>query len=168
MTGLYHDYREEFIRFAHRYSDNDTLLEDTFQDALIAVYENAVAGKLDELRSSLKTYLFSTGKFMLFKHFRDAKKEILSEKDYVFDREEQAVMIDVIEDGGPDEHQRLLAAQFEKLGEKCRDILELFYLDGLTLDEITEVQGYDSKNVAKSQKSRCLKTLRDLIHKNNG
>ena len=45
-------------------------IEDIFQDALIALYENAQNGKLDTIKSSLKTYLFSISKFMLFKKFK--------------------------------------------------------------------------------------------------
>lgn len=162
LKDVYREYRTEFFRFALRYTKSDNILEDIFQDAIIAVYENALAGKLDNLKSTLKTYLFSTGKFMLFKKFRDTK-EVATDEGYIFDQKETAVMEDVYEDEGPNEHQKKLAAHFKKLGNKCREILELFYLQGLNLDEIVSVQGYENKNVVKSQKSRCLKTLKTLI-----
>ena len=162
LKNIYRQYRTEFFRFAHRYTSDETTLEDIFQDAIIVVYENALAGKLDKLKSSVKTYLFSTGKFMLFKEFRD-KKEYSTDESYLFDHYEQAVIEDVFEDEGPDERQKQLAAHFKKLGDKCREILELFYLQGLKLDEIVTVQGYENKNVAKSQKSRCLKRLKELV-----
>jgi len=38
----------------------------------------------------------------------------------------------------------------------------------MKLDEIMSTQGYENKNVVKSQKSRCLKSLKDLILNNNG
>jgi RNA polymerase sigma factor (sigma-70 family) len=162
LKNVYRKYKTEFFRFAHRYGTDETTLEDIFQDAIIAVYENALSGKLDNLKSSVKTYLFSTGKFMLFKKFRD-RKEFTTDESYPFDNNEQMVIDNVFEDDGPDERQRKLAAHFKKLGDKCREILILFYLQGLKLDEIVTVQGYENKNVAKSQKSRCLKTLRELV-----
>lgn len=162
LKDVYREYKAEFFRFASRYTKADDTLEDIFQDAIIAVYENALAGKLDNLKSSLKTYLFSTGKFMLFKKFRDTK-EVATDENYIFDQKETAVMADVYEDGGPDEYQKKLTANFKKLGDKCREILELFYLQGMKLDEIVRVQGYENKNVVKSQKSRCLKMLKTLI-----
>jgi len=162
LKDVYRQYKTEFFRFASRYSKDTVLLEDIFQDAIIAVYENVLAGKLDDLKSSLKTYLFSTGKFMIFKKFRDTK-EVATEENYIFDRKETAVMEDVYEDEGPNENQKKLIESFKKLGDKCREILELFYLQGLKLEEIMSVQGYENKNVAKSQKSRCLKTLRELV-----
>ncbi len=162
LKDVYRQYKTEFFRFASRYTKADDTLEDIFQDAIIAVYENALAGKLDNLKSSLKTYLFSTGKFMLFKKFRDTK-EVATDENYIFDQKEAAVMEDIYEDEGPDEYQKKLVANFKKLGDKCREILELFYLQGLKLDEIMTFQGYENKNVVKSQKSRCLKTLKTLI-----
>ena len=167
LKDVYREYKSEFFRFASRYTKADDTLEDIFQDAIIALYENALAGKLDHLNGSLKTYLFSTGKFMLFKKFRDTK-EIATEETYVFDQKEKAVIDDVYEDEGPSEYQKKMVENFKKLGDKCREILELFYLQGLKLEEIMIVQGYDNKNVVKSQKSRCLKSLKELIQDNEG
>lgn len=168
LTSVYQGYKDEFFKFMSRYNAEENTLEDIFQDALIVLYENAQAGKLDQLKSTLKTYLFGTGKFMLFKHFRGSKKEVFTDEDYVFDNYEQTVIEDVYEDEGSNDYQKQLVANFKKLGEKCREILELFYLQGMTLDEITQTQGYGNKDVAKSQKSRCLKSLKQLIGKNNG
>lgn len=168
LTGVYRGYKNEFFKFMSRYNAKENTLEDIFQDALIVLYENAQAGKLDQLKSTLKTYLFATGKFMLFKHFRDSKKEVYTDESYVFDNYEHAVIEDVYEDEGPNDYQKLLIANFKKLGDKCREILELFYLQGLKLQEIVNIQGYENKNVVKSQKSRCLKSLKELIMRNDG
>ena len=168
LKTVYLDYKTEFLKFMSRYNVNKEVLEDIFQDALIALFENAQAGKLDALKSTVKTYLFGIGKFMLFKHFRKSKREIPTENAYVFDQYEQAAIEDVFEDEGLNDYQAKLVANFKKLGDKCREILELFYLRGMKLDEITQIQGYDNKNVAKSQKSRCLKSLKELIGKNDG
>lgn len=168
LKGIYMEYRTAFFKFASRYNAGAHLLEDIFQDALIVVYENAQKGKLDHLKGSLKTYLFSTGKFMLFKHFRDNKKEVFTDEASLFDQQDQSTMEEVRQTDDMSTRQKMLILSFKKLGDKCREILELFYLNGLSLDEITMVQGYDNKNVAKSQKSRCLKTLKELIRKKDG
>lgn len=167
LKTVYIDYKTEFFKFMLRYNADTDVLEDIFQDALIVLYENAQAGKLDALKSTLKTYLFSTGKFMLFKYFRDGRKEVPTEEAYIFNKYEQAVIKDVCEDDGMNAYQTKLVANFKKLGDKCREILELFYLQEMKLDEITLTQGYENKDVAKSQKSRCLKSLRQLIEKND-
>ena len=168
LKKVYLDYKNEFFKFCSRYEKSNVVLEDTFQDAIIALYENAIAGKLDHINSSVKTYLFGIGKFMIFKRFRDHKKEISTDDNYIFDQREKQTFTEIIEDEGPNQFQRQLVDNFKKLGNKCREILELFYLQGLKLEEIMEVQGYENKNVVKSQKSRCLKTLKELISKSDG
>ena len=168
LKTVYLDYKTEFLKFMSRYDATDDVLEDIFQDAIIVLYENAQTGKLDTLKSSLKTYLFGTGKFMLFKYFRNAKKEVPTEKTLLFDHYEQSVIEDVSDDEGMNDYQAKLIANFKKLSKKCQEILELFYIQGMKLDEITLAQGYDNKDVAKSQKSRCLKSLRKLIANSNG
>ena len=165
LKTVYLDYKAAFLKFMSRYNANNEILEDIFQDAIIVLYENAQSGKLDTLKSTVKTYLFATGKFILFKHFRDSKKEVPTEETFLFDTYEQTVIHDVYEDENMTDYQSKLVANFKKLGDKCRKILELFYLQGMKLDEITLEQGYENKDVAKSQKSRCLKSLKQLIAK---
>ena len=58
---------------------------------------------------------------------------------------------------------QILRKSLPKLGEKCQEILNLFYFKEYNLDEITKLMKYDNKNVAKSQKSRCIKQLKDII-----
>jgi len=168
FKNIYLDYKTEYLNFMVRYNADTNVLDDIFQDALIVLFENAQAGKLDSLKSSVKTYLFGIGKFMLFKHFRDSKKEVPTEDTYLFDTYEQKVIEDVQEDKGLNDYQEKLVSNFKKLGDKCRQILELFYVQGMKLDEITQIQGYENKDVTKSQKSRCLKSLKQLIAHNNG
>jgi len=59
--------------------------------------------------------------------------------------------------------QLLVQGAMNALGSKCKDIITLFYLRGFNIEEITEYLGYSSKDVVKSQKSRCLKTLKERI-----
>ncbi|WP_396177320.1 RNA polymerase sigma factor [Flavobacterium sp.] len=56
----------------------------------------------------------------------------------------------------------MLQNGFKKLGEQCRKVLHLFYYEEKKLDEIQSLLGYTNKDVLKSQKSRCLKQLKEL------
>ncbi len=61
--------------------------------------------------------------------------------------------------------QKLLKKYFETLGEQCQKLLTMFYYRGLSIKEIIAEGGYNNANVVKSQKSRCLKTLKERILK---
>jgi RNA polymerase sigma factor (sigma-70 family) len=58
--------------------------------------------------------------------------------------------------------KRILAA-FQLLNEKCRQILELFYVDNKSMKEISEIMHFASSNVSKTTKNRCLKKWRSHI-----
>jgi len=64
--------------------------------------------------------------------------------------------------------QRLLKKYYDQLGDRCKSILNLFYYQGYDLDEIRVILNYSNKKVLKSQKSRCLKQLKDLVNKHYG
>jgi RNA polymerase sigma-70 factor (ECF subfamily) len=57
-----------------------------------------------------------------------------------------------------------LKKYFDALGEKCQKILTLFYYQQYNIKEIMAEGNYNSENVVKSQKSRCLKTLKEAIN----
>ncbi len=60
--------------------------------------------------------------------------------------------------------QRQLQTAFKSLGAQCKTLLNLFYMRGFTLDEIVVELNYNTKDVAKSQKSRCLRSLKKIIN----
>src|SRR5690606_27383478 len=62
--------------------------------------------------------------------------------------------------------QLVLKKAFGSLGEQFKKLLELYYYEGLTIDEIQNYLGYSSKDVLKSQKTRCLKQLKEFVEKN--
>ncbi|GAB3983297.1 hypothetical protein GCM10028806_56350 [Spirosoma terrae] len=49
------------------------------------------------------------------------------------------------------------------LGDKCRQCIDLFYFQKKTMQEIAARLGWANEDVAKKEKYRCLKKLRQLI-----
>ncbi|MFK7905343.1 MAG: RNA polymerase sigma factor, partial [Chitinophagales bacterium] len=59
VNVLYEEFRPFFVRLMqqkHRCNEEEAI--DIFQDSIIVLYKNAQVGKLDDLSSQLKTYLF--------------------------------------------------------------------------------------------------------------
>ena len=74
IRNFYNENKNGFILFAKRYNlDQDDVI-DVYQDAIIALIENAKKGKIDNLQSSITTYFFSIGKFMIFQKLKRDKK----------------------------------------------------------------------------------------------
>lgn len=156
MEKLYNRYRNGFILFLSRYGLPEEELTDIYQDSIVALIENARKGLVDHLEVELKTYLFAIGKFMVFKRLKKEKE--ISTEDLVFEWYDA---------GSEETEEPGLRAALNKLGGRCYELLKLFYYEGKRLDEIQELMGYDKKDVLKSQKSRCLKQLREIMEKDN-
>lgn len=162
LEEIYTEYKSDFFAFAKRFKANNDDVYDSYQDATIILYEHALNGKIDDLKSSVKTYLFGIGKFVLIGKLKKGNKSVFGKDDtYDFDT--------TLEDINNDDEiltnrQKRLKLEIEKLGKKCKEVLELFYYRGYTIEDITNYLEYDNKNVVKSQKSRCLKQLKDKIN----
>jgi DNA-directed RNA polymerase specialized sigma subunit len=100
---------------------------------------------------------------MIFKKLKAYKKtNVLAEE--ISEQNQDIGDLEFYEEN-PTADQQIANACFEKLGDKCQQVLKLFYYDGLTLKEIQHYLNYDNYNVVKSQKSRCLRALKDIINK---
>lgn len=157
IRTLYNDNKNGFILFAKRYNVSHDDLVDVYQDAIIALIENARKGKIDDLKSSLTTYLFGIGKFMIFQKLKKDGKNVAMD-----DFEKIEMVHDDYSEEETNLQVKMLQAGFKKLGEQCRKVLQLFYYEEKKLDEIQTLLGYTNKDVLKSQKSRCLKQLKEL------
>lgn len=161
---VYESNRELFLNFARKYGlGNDDIL-DVYQDAYIVFYENIRNGKLIEMKSTVATYLISIGKYKILERLRKNNKKVDSSKmlNVVKDVDHELENFDIIhEELSPE--QKLLQKYFEELGEKCKTILTMFYYKKYNIKKIMVEGGYNSENVVKSQKSRCLKSLKESI-----
>ena len=162
LKALYNEHRNAFFGFAKKYGLSETELADVYQEAFLALRKHAIKGTLDSVSTQCSTYLFGIGKFMIYDRLKDKKRSVSYEpKLHKVDAIEEIVV-----EASPSltQEQQLLRTYFQKLGKKCQEVLTLFYYRGLTIDEIVEKSGYDNPNVVKAQKSRCLKTLKEMIN----
>ena len=74
LHEFYNNNKTGFLLFFNRYNLNADDALDIYQDAIIALVENIKKGKIDSLQSSLTTYLFGIGKFMVFQKFKKEKE----------------------------------------------------------------------------------------------
>lgn len=159
FSKMYEEYKAPFMAFTYKYGISEEDAIEIYQESIIALFENAVSGKLTELTSSVKTYVFSIGKYKVMEHLRASKKTTSLESFHLHDDYETIEIKETI----LTEKQKLLKLNFSKLGARCQNILEQFYLFGKTIAEIKAFENYENENTVKAQKSRCLKQLKQLI-----
>jgi len=160
LNSLYALYREEFISWSGSvYKLDEAVAADVFQDAVITFYWNVKKGKLTELTSSVKTYLFAIGKNLSLKRIKKDSKMVVDSQvlEYNASFEFDEVNLEVTE------RQQVIAALLKNLGDPCKSILKMFYFDSFTMDSIAERLGYKNENVVKTQKLRCLQKLKAMF-----
>ncbi len=161
LRQLYEEHREAFwVWIRKTYNCDEDMAAEVYQQAFTTLYYNVKEGKLTNLTSSLKTYIFAIGRNLIRDHFKitTRRQEIMEVAvdtsnidNSIIDRYEQSEMKDTV--------KTLLL----KIGEPCKTVLELFYLKGYALDAIAIEMNYKSENIASKRKFICLKQMRKLL-----
>jgi RNA polymerase sigma-70 factor (ECF subfamily) len=56
-----------------------------------------------------------------------------------------------------------LRAALGKLGNPCRELIELMYFNKLSQDEISQRMGYKDRDTVKAKKWKCIARLKKLL-----
>lgn len=163
IGALYQEHKSAFIAFLGRYPLSEAERQEIFHDTLMVLKKQAIRGQLQKVRHSLKTYLYAIGKHKAIDMLKKNARSPIWADDDLPDVQED----DYSTNEEPSEWQTQIQVAFEKLGKSCKKVLTMFYLQGLSITEIKRVGGYENENTVRAQKSRCLKSLKDLITKLN-
>lgn len=160
VVALYTQYRKEFFHWARlHYQLNRDSSADIFQEAVISLFIQAKQGKLEQLKCSVKTYLFAIGKNMILKYLHKQKQTVPGiEAVAAFTEEAYANPEETAQ-----ENEQLVMQVLEKLAEPCKSILRLFYFKAYSMTEIARELRYKNENVVKSQKLRCLNEVKRQV-----
>lgn len=160
LVHLYKIHRSEFSNWASKkYRVDLDLVQDAFQDAILALRFNVVQGKADDLQSGLKTYLFAIGKNQLFNRLKKNKYEFSAEEITLLRRQSS----ENFQRHELTERQEKIKELVAKIDEPCHSILRMFYYLGYSMEVIAVRLEYKSEDVAKTLKSRCIKKIREAL-----
>lgn len=160
IESLYKSFREEFVRLTNHYPLPEEDRIDIYQDAIIAYYESVTEKKL-EINKTPKAYIFGTGKLMIFNKLKQLKKTREKQANLLaLKNEEQTIEFEEIT---INPLQQIIKEKLNELGDKCRQILTLYYIKNYNIEAIKHEMNLKNENVTKSQKSRCLKQLKTMV-----
>lgn len=140
--------------FIKTHGGNDDDARDVFQESLIVLFSNVQKNDFT-LSASLNTYLFSVSKYMW--------KDLLKKKNREVNFSIKDVAVEDINHVQNEEVQwQWLDKILASLGQKCSEILRLFYYEKLSMDEIASKLDYRNVDTAKTQKYKCLERARTM------
>ncbi|MFZ6050572.1 RNA polymerase sigma factor [Halocola ammonii] len=160
LDQIYLENRDPFLNWITKgFSLNTDEAADLYQDSVIAFFENVRKGKLTKLSVNLQTYLFSIGKNLALKLHRN-KAQLHKHEGSI--RVESA---DVEDPFAGDDDARIKAVKmaFGEMDEPCNSILKRYYYFRQSMTEIAEALDYKNADTVKSQKSRCMKHLKQMV-----
>ncbi|MES2593192.1 MAG: sigma-70 family RNA polymerase sigma factor [Bacteroidota bacterium] len=137
--------------------------EDIFQEALVVLCMNVKKPDF-VLTSKLSTYIYSICRFMWKDELKKRNKMVFSYIDTITDTIDENALTAIQEE----EQLKIAESVVKSLGDRCKELLELFYSGKMKLKEIAEKMGYSSENTAKNQKYKCIETAKKNLKEMNG
>ena len=131
---------------------------DVFQEALIILNRNLEKSDF-KLTSSFYTYLYSVSRFI----WKDTQKKFSKQELHNLNETEVEHFHSVLEE----KKYQLAERAFLELGERCQQLLQLFYHKAMSFKAIANVMQFKSEKVAKNQKYKCLAKAKDIFKENN-
>lgn len=153
--------------------DFDTI-EDLYQNAFLAVYENLQAGRVRE-DTSWSSYIIQIGINLATKELRhsgitDSIYE--SDSDNEEGRKEVSRTVEKLLSEGFDEDETmyqnvdalsLLGEELSYIPEPCNTIIRLYYYAKMSMEDIATAVNFKNATTAKSKKSQCMKSLTERV-----
>lgn len=163
---LYKEHRNEFIWWVQKtYACTDADAKDALQEALIELYTKSLNSSEFKGKSSLKTYLFSAGKYKLLNNQRKTSRQVTLE--YIDGTNVVEPSEDNINNSYSKQHDEELVNTYLNLQcENCQKVLRSFYIEGKDMTTIAKEMGYKNADVAKKKKYECFKKLAQMMKKN--
>lgn len=133
--------------------------EDIFQEALIIFYQK-VKREDFVLRSSISTYLYSVSRYLWKDELkkREAINNSLNKHEFI--NESKSELSRLIEN---ERKFQMVEDVLQSIGEKCLELLNLFYYKKFSMKEIAQKLELKSEKVAKNQKYKCLERARKKL-----
>jgi RNA polymerase sigma factor (sigma-70 family) len=128
---------------------------DIFQESILVIFEKARNEKL-MLTVKFSTYLYAVAKVVWMAYLRKNRKE---EEDFQFSEPELEYGIGEVDKYVVEnERFKLVWKYFENISKDCQTIIRLF-LDGKSIEEVTQQMNYTSEQHTKNRRLRCKESL---------
>jgi RNA polymerase sigma factor (sigma-70 family) len=163
ILGLYTDYYSLLKNFIENNGGNEQDAEDIFQETLVSFIELVKADKYRQ-EASIKTMLYTINRNIWYTEVTKRGNAKTRNRLYVADN--------VIEDKNIDayiserEARKELLNIVEQLGKSCSQILRMYYYENLSMKEILEHTDFETEQVVRNKKYKCMKQLEEMLQNN--
>lgn len=139
---------------------------DLFQEAMVILFGKAEDANF-RLTCSIGTYLFAISKHLWYKKLQRQNREPDFLRGNAGPEDDDfgvAYEDDISAHRERETHYEQLNSALEQIGEPCRSLLQAFYHNDKSMQEIAADFGYTNPDNAKTQKYKCLARLRKIFY----
>lgn len=136
-----------------------------YQEAMLALWSNARQEKLNgTAQNNIGGYLFQISKYKWLDKLKSKQHRSTTRlvHDQRSDNTDQALEEAIVYDA----QIEALRGMYSRLGDTCKAILEKFYFQKQSLDDIGQDLNYDAATL-RTKKYRCMMQLRKMLHDKN-
>lgn len=157
--AFYEEVRQAFrLFFIKKTSLSMEEASELLHEAMVIFHRKVMSGGLQApLESKLSTYLIGIGKILA------RKKEISKADQWDTEIPDPGVAPDVERYENSKANAVLVDRLLQKIGQPCRQLLELFYIKGYAIDAVMTTLDLPSEGATRKKKFDCLKKMRTLI-----
>ena len=154
-------YKTQYPMVAHFILSNSGTQDeakDIFQETVLIFYEKIKDGSLT-LTCQIKTYLYSVCRRLWLKKLAEKNRfsGVIDSENFISLENETELPEET------EEKYAVMERAMNMLGEPCRTLLEDFYINANSMQDITEKFGYTNADNAKNQKYKCLMRLKKMF-----
>ena len=133
--------------------------KDIFQEAMIVLYER-VQSEAFALNCQIKTYIYSVSRRLWLKRLVHQNRFLIADE-----AQHEVVNVDMEVEEYEKQNREFLMMEkaMGSIGEPCKSLLEAFYMQKRSMQEIASNFGYTNAENAKNQKYKCLMRLKKLF-----
>lgn len=156
---LIEKYYKKVSKYVQKNKGNKQDAEDVFQDSIITMM-NVVSRNGFEFKRNFESYFTC---IYINKWKKEAKRRYNINLTNEFSETLEFDEINMIREIEKEEIKKLVYEQITNLDEESRTILDMYYHQSKTMNEISEARYYKSANTAKTLKYNALIKLKDIV-----
>lgn len=164
LSELYRAHYPLILNFIVNNKGDEQDAKDIYQEAFMVLIHN-IKNEVFKAESKVRTYLYSICRRQWLKELHNRNRYMIGYQDH-----EDYVEIDIQEGDEIDEfRERYVRMEncLREIGEPCRSVIKMFYIQKRSMQDIAEEMGYTNASNAKTQKYKCLKRLKKVFFSNN-
>lgn len=160
LGKLYRRVLPKAVRYISKNGGRKEDAEDYFQDAVAAIFEyslDASKAKIENVEGFAMTMVRN-------RWINQAKKN--TRFAYTNDDFDPSVNENITELILTEEKEGALKIAFQKIGDTCSTLLNMYYFQQLKMDKIAELMGFSNAKTVKAKSYQCKKKLAEIITDN--